>query len=219
MNQKGISSIVIILIIAGVLAIGGGVWYWQSQKEKPAACTQDAKLCPDGSYVSRTGSNCEFAACPEVKDETANWKTYRNEKYGFEFKYPAEASLNVPPVNPSTLFHGEIEFKNQGSFYNRAVINFTIYGKGIFKQYPESNRCAIYKHESRVFGGIIADVVEQENCPGSEGSPTGGSGHTLTAIFPLSSSFELVYAANLNNDFILNNKLGDLILSTFKFTK
>lgn len=27
-------------------------------------CTQEAKLCPDGSYVGRTGSNCEFAACP-----------------------------------------------------------------------------------------------------------------------------------------------------------
>lgn len=28
------------------------------------ACTQEAKLCPDGSYVGRTGPNCEFAACP-----------------------------------------------------------------------------------------------------------------------------------------------------------
>ena len=28
------------------------------------ACTQEAKLCPDGSAVSRTGPNCEFAACP-----------------------------------------------------------------------------------------------------------------------------------------------------------
>ncbi|MEX1997825.1 MAG: TspO/MBR family protein [Candidatus Andersenbacteria bacterium] len=27
-------------------------------------CTQEAKLCPDGSYVGRTGPNCEFAACP-----------------------------------------------------------------------------------------------------------------------------------------------------------
>ena len=28
------------------------------------ACTMEAKLCPDGSYVSRTGPNCEFATCP-----------------------------------------------------------------------------------------------------------------------------------------------------------
>lgn len=28
------------------------------------ACTQEAKQCPDGSYVGRTGPNCEFSACP-----------------------------------------------------------------------------------------------------------------------------------------------------------
>ncbi|HXV27118.1 MAG TPA: hypothetical protein VD862_03815 [Candidatus Paceibacterota bacterium] len=27
------------------------------------ACPADAKLCPDGSYVGRTGPNCEFAPC------------------------------------------------------------------------------------------------------------------------------------------------------------
>ncbi|MDO8435931.1 MAG: DUF5667 domain-containing protein [bacterium] len=31
---------------------------------QPRACTADAKQCPDGSYVSRTGPNCEFAPCP-----------------------------------------------------------------------------------------------------------------------------------------------------------
>jgi hypothetical protein len=28
------------------------------------ACTAEAKLCPDGSAVGRTGPNCEFAPCP-----------------------------------------------------------------------------------------------------------------------------------------------------------
>ncbi len=32
----------------------------------PQACTQEAKLCPDGSYVGRTGPNCEFAPCPGI---------------------------------------------------------------------------------------------------------------------------------------------------------
>lgn len=45
----------------------------------PIACTMEAKQCPDGSYVSRTGSDCEFSPCP-TNGETANWKTYRNEK-------------------------------------------------------------------------------------------------------------------------------------------
>ena len=28
------------------------------------ACTMEARECPDGSFVGRTGPNCEFAACP-----------------------------------------------------------------------------------------------------------------------------------------------------------
>jgi len=27
-------------------------------------CTMEAMQCPDGTYVGRTGPNCEFAACP-----------------------------------------------------------------------------------------------------------------------------------------------------------
>jgi len=32
----------------------------------PVACTMEAKLCPDGSAVGRTGPNCEFAPCPQA---------------------------------------------------------------------------------------------------------------------------------------------------------
>lgn len=32
-------------------------------------CTLEAKICPDGTYVGRTGPNCEFDECPtkEIK--------------------------------------------------------------------------------------------------------------------------------------------------------
>lgn len=33
-------------------------------EDSQKACTEEAKQCPDGSYVSRTGPNCEFAPCP-----------------------------------------------------------------------------------------------------------------------------------------------------------
>lgn len=33
--------------------------------DAPVACTMEAKLCPDGTAVGRTGPHCEFAPCPE----------------------------------------------------------------------------------------------------------------------------------------------------------
>ena len=33
---------------------------------QPVACTMDAKQCPDGSYVGRSGPKCEFV-CPGTK--------------------------------------------------------------------------------------------------------------------------------------------------------
>ncbi len=88
--SKNIRKIVVLTII-GVLILGSasyGAYYWWPKNNKPVACTREVKQCPDGFYVSRTGPNCEFAACPA--DETAGWKTYLSEKYGFEVKYPAD---------------------------------------------------------------------------------------------------------------------------------
>jgi hypothetical protein len=36
-------------------------------KIEPKYCTQEVKQCPDGSYVGRTGPNCEFAQCPKTQ--------------------------------------------------------------------------------------------------------------------------------------------------------
>ena len=35
-----------------------------SDSPEGVACTMEAKLCPDGSHVGRSGPNCEFTACP-----------------------------------------------------------------------------------------------------------------------------------------------------------
>ena len=35
-----------------------------TDSEDGVACTQDAMQCPDGTWVGRTGPNCEFTECP-----------------------------------------------------------------------------------------------------------------------------------------------------------
>ncbi len=96
-------------IIAGliILLIGlfGGYYLIKSSSKPPIkGCTLEAKICPDGSSVSRTGPNCEFTPCLQVtntptpipnllfdasQSATVNWKTLRS-IYGYSVKYPAE---------------------------------------------------------------------------------------------------------------------------------
>lgn len=103
--QKGQAPI---LIVVGLLILAvaiGGVFYLgrktiktQPQNPNQKACTMEAKICPDGSGVGRTGPNCEFAECPKVSDETANWKTYTDTKYGFSFMYPKSLEENYGAI-------------------------------------------------------------------------------------------------------------------------
>jgi len=46
-----------------------------------------------------------------VKDETANWETYRNEEYGFEIKYPKDFSLQEIFPSESIQFNSLEHFQ------------------------------------------------------------------------------------------------------------
>jgi len=57
-------TLIILIILLVVLT---GAWLglrFLIGGEEPIACTQDAKLCLDGSYVGRVGPDCEFTLCP-----------------------------------------------------------------------------------------------------------------------------------------------------------
>ena len=55
----------LIFIAAAVFVFASVVVSQNFFAEKSVYCTQEAKLCSDGSYVGRTGPNCEFSLCPK----------------------------------------------------------------------------------------------------------------------------------------------------------
>lgn len=63
----------VILGVAGIAALYVYVVpHLQNPKESadstsPIACTMDAKMCPDGTYVGRIPPNCDFEVCPMVE--------------------------------------------------------------------------------------------------------------------------------------------------------
>lgn len=58
-----LAVVVAALLLAGVV-IGFKKFGSVSDPDNPIFCTQEAKLCLDGSYVGRTGPKCEFSPCP-----------------------------------------------------------------------------------------------------------------------------------------------------------
>lgn len=74
-------AIPIIIAVVAILAIGGVIYLAPEKRvvEAPVvedpdliACTMDAFMCPDGSYVGRSGPKCEFVCpAPAVKGNEA----------------------------------------------------------------------------------------------------------------------------------------------------
>ncbi len=77
--------------IGVIVAVGAAVWFALAsgaQNKTPVAngsgatstesweCNGDAKICPDGSSVGRTGPKCEFIACPSPDATSAILTTY-----------------------------------------------------------------------------------------------------------------------------------------------
>jgi hypothetical protein len=61
--MQSASAKMTLFIIAPLLALAAMVAVIPHVQAQ-VACTMEAMQCPDGSYVGRTGPNCNFAACP-----------------------------------------------------------------------------------------------------------------------------------------------------------
>jgi hypothetical protein len=72
--NRGISTPIAIGIITILVIIVGGFALWQ----RAEITREENKPLPEVQIPEKE----------EVGDETAEWQTYRNEEYGFEFKYP-----------------------------------------------------------------------------------------------------------------------------------
>ncbi|MDD5318501.1 MAG: hypothetical protein PHF79_01625 [Candidatus Pacebacteria bacterium] len=87
-GQKILLIIIVLFLLGGSLVLLGFKLPNQSGLA-PVYCTQEAKLCPDGSYVGRTGPNCEFTMCPNAGTSTEqSLKTFTDNSLGISFQYP-----------------------------------------------------------------------------------------------------------------------------------
>jgi hypothetical protein len=189
----------------------------QTKNNSQKACIQEAKLCPDGSSVGRTGKNCEFSACPEEKNSNpalADWKTYENTKYSYKISYPSDFNVDEKESNISPT--NEDSPPGQGGF-----IGFSgTYGKDMLVVSIDSNGSHLTKCENTLVKKITIASKQTEICRDDR----------LNFFYVIVPKNGIIKNSDNSDDYIfisidgnMNKKSNteaffELILSTFKLT-
>jgi hypothetical protein len=199
--------------VLGLVLVGGlifaAVKVGVPSKPQPKACSTEAKICPDGSAVGRTGPNCEFAPCPNqvTQDETANWKTYTNTKFGFSVKYPNSWFSNSCGSDQTLILDPSSSIVCETEPYNPIVLvanddsrEVSEIAKGWlpdFKITPLESVPITAKNSKYL-------VEKVQPAPGPE--------KLIIIYFPIKKGTFIIYVNNIQY-----GKVADQILSTFRF--
>lgn len=146
MNQKGFIKDVAIIAV-GILVLGGGYFYFS---KKPA-------------YAPAENSNTN----QKVADETADWETYKNERYGFEIKYPNEYKAVEDPDGTAIVGF----FSNDGSYDTslKAYLRESKYNN--FDDYKNNLIITFVKPDDTVIDGVshsFYSIFKEENIGGKQ---------------------------------------------------
>lgn len=177
-------------------------------------------------------------------DETANWKTYTNEKYGFEFKYPENYSytdkFKIQEESSFSTFY-ELNFKKD--IYKNVAQNPAIHFVAInttkdIQTYlhdelqQEISSWETFKKESGLYGNEIPNINKTENViintisftkVSRERSPSAPNNKEIQYFFKKGDVLYILYTnygsynPDTKEDGSSEIKTLDQILSTFKF--
>lgn len=122
MKIKQIAALV--LVMTGLALIAGSLWFLNKEGpivESTGGCTMEAKVCPDGSAVGRSGPNCEFAPCSNLPViEALEQQSF--EKKLAEFSGPSIAKFFEKQFDGRDLSVGKVFERH--SAYTRYAISY-----------------------------------------------------------------------------------------------
>jgi len=184
LNKKfAITFVILSLLGAGAYA---GIWYWQDQQVAQ-------EVVP--TFTPRPST---------TPDPTADWKTYTNTQYGFEFKYPSDWNSWLDSNNVASIVNLQQKDDDMGS----AVISVSATKQLSQTTKPLDSTMVLNKTSDVTYNGIRWSLTFTSD----KREPT--------LRFISATAYHNGYLYNIvsRNYPDTTEKLFDQILSTFKFT-
>ncbi len=127
--QKGFVSTWLIVGLVVAALVGGGYWIYRTQVQTNRV-SHDQYGMPIFSPSKAPEGNKPTPDTKLLKDETANWKTYENVKYGFSIKYPEDAVMRDtfdPRDNKPTSYLVDIKLETKSGSYAWPVLSLEVF--------------------------------------------------------------------------------------------
>ncbi len=200
MNQKLFTGIAITLI-ALVIAIAGYI-VLTTKPSSPEPLRPIAPISGPTPLPSIVPYTNPPAPAPKTKIDTSSWKTYRNDKYRFEVRYPSDWILRLSDSQDARLGFGPIDNKLP-SVDLRIVKNSEVTKQAHFLIVDSTTT----KQIKRIIDG--ADATEVFNDSYKQ--------FPESVVYFTRDSKGFIFARYYGTD--KSEQVFDQILSTFKFTK
>lgn len=187
--------------------------------EEAVACTQDAKQCPDGSFVGRDPkNNCEFTTCPTQTSNAPIQKSNVWKGLGVTFVYPQSWEAMKPVLT--------LQQPQPGGFYQQGFssggnMNMILYTKPRAK-----NQDGNYKNlaeESKLPNLTNTTLAGKDAIRAEYGFPDGSTAYQFVASTTLDDEITLVGIQFIVQPYDSvsidqGRTIFNDILSSFKFT-
>lgn len=179
----------LLIVLAVVVILGGGFTYWNLKGNK--------SIVSPTTSPTPTLSTAKKTPTASPSSSTADWQTYKNDTYGFSFKYPKDWTLGNDERNTPT-------FKSNADGTAQLLINF----EGGFED-------ASFYRKGEVKNNLL-NITTKEDW-----TKNGNSNQIVLYAVNITRNNDFLflvynYKDNKNNSAV---NLFDTILSTFQFTK